>query len=142
MRSRRRVAAALVAAATAPLTLIAGAAAHADTTPTDRQGQYAAAAREFGVPAGLLLALSYNETRWDTHQGTPSVDGGYGPLHLTDLVPGQPPLAPGDAEGDAKGDDANGPAAAPAGGGPAGTPPGGAAAAPPTPPPAAPPPRR
>jgi hypothetical protein len=113
MISRRRAAAALVAAAAlTPLTLVAGAAARADTAPGDRQGQYAAAAREFGVPAGLLLALSYNETRWDTHQGTPSVDGGYGPLHLTDLVVAQPPAVPGDAGSDAKGDDANPPAPA------------------------------
>src|SRR5689334_21596117 len=100
MSSRRRAAAVLVAAAAlAPLTLVAGAAARADAVPADRQGQYAAAAREFGVPAGVLLALSYNETRWDTHQGLPSVDGGYGPLHLTDLVPGVPATdVPGDAE--------------------------------------------
>src|SRR5262249_60238207 len=42
-----------------------------------------AAARAFGVPAGLLLAISYDQTRWDRPGGSPSVDGGFGLMDLT-----------------------------------------------------------
>jgi hypothetical protein len=42
-----------------------------------------AAAREFGVPTGLLLAISYDQTRWERLGGAPSVDGGYGLMDLT-----------------------------------------------------------
>src|SRR5262249_1571789 len=38
---------------------------------------------EFGVPAGLLLAISYDQTRWDRPGGSPSVDGGFGLMDLT-----------------------------------------------------------
>ncbi len=49
------------------------------------QGTFEAAAREFGVPANVLLAVSYNLTRWEDHGGAPSVAGGYGLMHLTQL---------------------------------------------------------
>ena len=42
-----------------------------------------AAAREFGVPVGLLLAISYDQTRWERPGDSPSVDGGYGLMDLT-----------------------------------------------------------
>src|SRR5215475_10951246 len=42
-----------------------------------------AAAREFRVPVGLLLAISYDQTRWERPGGAPSVDGGYGLMDLT-----------------------------------------------------------
>jgi N-acetyl-anhydromuramyl-L-alanine amidase AmpD len=42
-----------------------------------------AAAREFGTPASLLLALSYDQTRWERTGAAPSVDGGYGLMDLT-----------------------------------------------------------
>ena len=42
-----------------------------------------AAAREFGVPVRLLLAISYNATRWQRPGGSPSADGGYGLMDLT-----------------------------------------------------------
>ncbi|MGQ5260793.1 N-acetylmuramoyl-L-alanine amidase [Micromonospora sp. ZYX-F-536] len=59
----------------------------ATAAPTaDRQQQYAAAAAEYGVPESILLGVSYLESRWDTHPGTPSTSGGYGPLHLTDAA--------------------------------------------------------
>ena len=48
-----------------------------------RMAMMQAAAREFGVPARLLLAISWNETRWTGHGTTPSVDGGYGLMNLT-----------------------------------------------------------
>jgi N-acetylmuramoyl-L-alanine amidase len=45
---------------------------------------FAGAAREFSVPEAVLLALSYEESRWEAHGGYPSVAGGFGPMHLTD----------------------------------------------------------
>ncbi|MFG1956749.1 N-acetylmuramoyl-L-alanine amidase [Nonomuraea sp. NPDC049028] len=54
-----------------------------------RQGDFAAAAREFGVPESVLLGVSYLESRWNANSGAPSVAGGYGPMHLVD-APGVP----------------------------------------------------
>ena len=48
-----------------------------------RMGQMRAAAREFGVPVAVLLAVSYVETRWERTGDGPSVDGGYGVMNLT-----------------------------------------------------------
>lgn len=53
------------------------------TTPGHRMALMQAAAREFRVPAGLLLAISYNQTRWERRGDTPSIDGGYGLMDLT-----------------------------------------------------------
>src|SRR5690606_755955 len=88
--------------------------------PEGRQGDFAAAAREYGVPVSVLLGLSYLQSRWDAHPGEPSTAGGYGPMHLVDpsLLTGSVPLssghsgpvprtlAPGHAHGDARGDTA------------------------------------
>jgi hypothetical protein len=41
------------------------------------------AGREFGVPVQLLLAISYDQTRWERQGGVPSIDGGYGVMDLT-----------------------------------------------------------
>src|SRR5215213_1614290 len=67
----------------------AGAAPAAAPTPSALQAAFTAAAREFGVPERVLLAVSYNLSRWDAHAGAPSVAGGYGPMHLihVDRVP-------------------------------------------------------
>ncbi|MDH6228563.1 hypothetical protein M2169_005533 [Streptomyces sp. MJP52] len=46
---------------------------------------FARAAAEYDVPRSVLLGVSYLESRWDAHAGRPSVAGGYGPMHLTDL---------------------------------------------------------
>ena len=78
----RALLAATVVAAATTVPLSVGPAAAAPTT--DRQQQYAAAATEYGVPAVVLLGVSYLESRWDTNAGTPSTSGGYGPMHLTD----------------------------------------------------------
>ena len=51
--------------------------------PGNRMAVVLAAAREFGVPARLLLAISYNETRWERLGDSPGVDGGYGLMNLT-----------------------------------------------------------
>jgi N-acetyl-anhydromuramyl-L-alanine amidase AmpD len=50
--------------------------------PRSLQAAFAAAAREFGVPERVLLAVSYSLSRWESHAGAPSVAGGYGPMHL------------------------------------------------------------
>ncbi len=42
------------------------------------------AAREFDVPRDLLVAIAYAETHFDDHGGKPSVDKGYGLMHLVD----------------------------------------------------------
>jgi len=44
--------------------------------------QMRAAAREFGVPVAVLLAVSYVETRWERTGDGPGVDGGYGVMNL------------------------------------------------------------
>lgn len=49
-----------------------------------RQQAFTAAAEASGVPADLLLAVSYLESRWDDHGTAESVAGGYGPMHLVD----------------------------------------------------------
>ena len=58
--------------------------ADAATPPGALQQAFSAAAREFGVPESVLLAVSYNESRWESHAG-PSTSGGYGVMHLVDL---------------------------------------------------------
>lgn len=75
---------------------VGAAGAHAETgSPSAGDGpggaaDYAAAAREFGVPEPLLLAYAYTLSRWDDHVGAPSAAGGYGPLHLTVSTAVQP----------------------------------------------------
>jgi N-acetyl-anhydromuramyl-L-alanine amidase AmpD len=57
----------------------------AQTGASAIQDAFAAAAREFGVPESVLLSVSYNESRWEHHNGAPSTAGGYGPMHLTQI---------------------------------------------------------
>ena len=49
-----------------------------------RQAEFAQAAAEFGTPLDVLLAVSYNLTRWEGHRGAPSTTGAYGPMALVD----------------------------------------------------------
>ncbi|MEU8620068.1 N-acetylmuramoyl-L-alanine amidase [Streptomyces sp. NPDC048623] len=49
------------------------------------QSQFAAAADEFDVPQSVLMAVSYRETRWESHDGEPSVTGAYNVMGLTDV---------------------------------------------------------
>ncbi|MBH8597669.1 peptidoglycan recognition family protein [Thermoactinomyces sp. CICC 10523] len=58
-------------------------------TGNDRQLQddFASAAREFKVPEEILLSVSYNVSLFEQHDGKPSVSGGYGLMHLTDVDP-------------------------------------------------------
>ncbi|MEO3869954.1 N-acetylmuramoyl-L-alanine amidase [Nonomuraea sp. B12E4] len=89
----------------------------AERPSTGRQGDFAAAAREYGVPESVLLGVAYLESRWDANAGQPSTAGGYGPMHLVDafqpgtlsagLVAGE---ASGEMIGDALGDGRGDPA--------------------------------
>ena len=75
-----------VAAAVALLPLFGTAhAAEPGRSPSGAlQQAFTAAAQRYHVPQSVLLGVSYLESRWDSHQGMPSVTGGYGPMHLTD----------------------------------------------------------
>ncbi|MFE0460506.1 ricin-type beta-trefoil lectin domain protein [Kitasatospora sp. NPDC058965] len=81
----------LVAASAGALALAAGSAFGAAPTGAaspaagSLQQQFAAAAEEFHVPANLLMALSYQETRWDSHGGQPSTTGNYNVMGLTQV---------------------------------------------------------
>ncbi|GHF88184.1 hypothetical protein FHX82_000932 [Amycolatopsis bartoniae] len=81
-RTALRAAAAGTAGLAAAAPGIAGASVAADQA---RQRAFAAAAAEFGVPEQVLLGVSYLESRWDHHGGTPSTGAGFGPMHLTDV---------------------------------------------------------
>ncbi|GAA3104698.1 N-acetylmuramoyl-L-alanine amidase [Streptosporangium carneum] len=82
-------------------------AAPSQTSPDGGSGgpqeAFALAARSYGVPENVLLAVSYLESRWDGNHGLPSVSGGYGPMHLVD---GQAPPGPSHhVHGDPRGDE-------------------------------------
>ncbi|MFF8410451.1 N-acetylmuramoyl-L-alanine amidase [Streptomyces omiyaensis] len=49
------------------------------------QAQFAAAADEFDVPQSVLMAVSYRQTRWESHDGQPSTTGAYNVMGLTDV---------------------------------------------------------
>src|SRR2546429_5698423 len=76
---------AVAVAAVVSLAAVGPAVAHASPAGS-RQADFAAAAQRYGVPASVLLGVSYLESRWDAHQGEPSTDGGYGPMNLTDTA--------------------------------------------------------
>ncbi|WP_237404851.1 N-acetylmuramoyl-L-alanine amidase [Actinacidiphila reveromycinica] len=50
------------------------------------QQDFADAAHESKVPESVLMAVAYQESRWDVHQGH-NTSGGYGPMSLTDVTP-------------------------------------------------------
>ena len=78
---RALLAATVVAAATTvPLSVDPAAAAPHPRPPAAVRRR----SHEYGVPAVVLLGVSYLESRWDTNAGAPSTSGGYGPMHLTD----------------------------------------------------------
>ncbi|MFJ8075885.1 N-acetylmuramoyl-L-alanine amidase [Streptomyces sp. NPDC096176] len=93
-RKKRRlfygVAAAVVATATIGTVAVAspelvglndGAAGRSESLQT----QFENAAREFDVPRSVLMAVSYRQTRWETHGGTPSTTGAYNVMGLTQV---------------------------------------------------------
>ncbi|MFF6792256.1 N-acetylmuramoyl-L-alanine amidase [Streptomyces filamentosus] len=51
------------------------------------QEQFASAAREFDVPQSVLMAVSYQQTRWESHDGEPSMTGAYNVMGLTKVDP-------------------------------------------------------
>ena len=46
------------------------------------------AARHWGVPVEVLMAVGYVESRWEQRDGQPSIDKGYGIMHLVDSPDG------------------------------------------------------
>jgi len=57
---------------------------HAQTTSSGKIGSaFQQASSEFGVPASLLETLCYMEGRLSNHNGSPSIDNGFGCMHLT-----------------------------------------------------------
>jgi hypothetical protein len=75
---RAAISAALITGLLAPAVF----ATQAQALSTSRADRLAAAAQEFKVPVELLLAVSYNESRWQPRGTTPSVDNGYGLMDL------------------------------------------------------------
>jgi N-acetyl-anhydromuramyl-L-alanine amidase AmpD len=68
-----------------------------DPDPNLLQNAFEQASQEFGVPQSILMSVGYNETRWEQHRDEPSMAGGYGVMHLTQV--GTPDLsAKGEAE--------------------------------------------
>ena len=67
------------------------AAAKTDSAHT-LQTDFTSAAAEFHVPASVLLAVSYQETLWESHGGQPSSTGNYNVMGLTQVAPSD--LAP------------------------------------------------
>ncbi|WP_251551448.1 N-acetylmuramoyl-L-alanine amidase [Neobacillus muris] len=53
------------------------------TNPEVSQALFENAAKEFGVPVNVLMAVSYNESRWEQHEGQSEM-GGYGVMNLLD----------------------------------------------------------
>ncbi|RRR85370.1 N-acetylmuramoyl-L-alanine amidase [Streptomyces sp. RP5T] len=49
------------------------------------QADFRSAADEFHVPASVLMAVSYQMTLWESHQGRPSVTGNYNVMGLTSV---------------------------------------------------------
>lgn len=56
-----------------------------DARAFELQAAFVAASKEFGVPESILLAVAYNESRWEQHDGQPNTDGGYGIMNLIDV---------------------------------------------------------
>ncbi|MBQ0855353.1 N-acetylmuramoyl-L-alanine amidase [Streptomyces sp. BH-SS-21] len=115
-RRARRTAGA-VASAALLLPLLGAAPYDGDGSPASApsarlQNAFADAADDYDVPQSVLLAVSYLQSRWDAHEGAPSVTGGYGPMHLTDARTAiARTVAPHHSDGteDARGDDSRGP---------------------------------
>lgn len=109
---RRTRAAAVASASVALLFPLLGAAPpDAPDSPDHLQSAFASAAAEYHVPQSVLLGVSYLQSRWDAHDGAPSVSGGYGPMHLTDARTALAEATPHHSEGteDARGDSARPP---------------------------------
>ncbi|MDQ6875303.1 MAG: N-acetylmuramoyl-L-alanine amidase, partial [Actinomycetota bacterium] len=89
MSARRFVVVAALSALVGGLTIsvppaVAGTAGRQVATAGQEQAAFSSAAHRSGVPEPLLLAVSYELSRWETHAGRASAAGGYGPMHLLD----------------------------------------------------------
>ena len=67
------------------------------------QRDFAAAADEFHVPAGVLMAVAYHQTLWDAHGGEPSTTGNYNVMGLTHVSPAALKTDQGTPETDQRG---------------------------------------
>ncbi|MFJ9737707.1 N-acetylmuramoyl-L-alanine amidase, partial [Streptomyces sp. NPDC101166] len=78
---------ALGAAAVASGAAATGAAASASAGRPSRtlEADFRSAAAEFHVPDSVLMAVSYQETLWESHRGSPSVTGNYNVMGLTSV---------------------------------------------------------
>jgi hypothetical protein len=81
-RSRRGMQRVVVSLALLSLLAPAALTATVSAATGQRSAAFTAAATEFNVPVNLLLAVSYNESRWTPHGSTPSADNGYGLMDL------------------------------------------------------------
>lgn len=72
-----------------PATVPTAATTTATVDPYALQGDFTAAAAEFHVPVEVLLAVSYQETLWESHQGEPSSTGNYNVMGLTEVEASQ-----------------------------------------------------
>src|SRR5437868_815208 len=45
-------------------------------------------ARHWNVPVEILMAIGYAESHWEQRDGQPSIDDGYGIMHLVDAPNG------------------------------------------------------
>ncbi len=59
--------------------------ADSSNTSLSLQDDFTSAAAEFHVPASVLLAVSYQETLWESHDGQPSSTGNYNVMGLTEV---------------------------------------------------------
>lgn len=93
---RRRLLYGAGAAAVATATIGTLAMASQDAATTDSkpgspaavlQSQFEDAAREFDVPRSVLMAVSYRQTLWESHDGEPSTSGAYNVMGLTRVTP-------------------------------------------------------
>jgi N-acetyl-anhydromuramyl-L-alanine amidase AmpD len=73
----------LLTVSSTPTISNASTSAQIDTNPSYLQIAFDDASREFNIPLSVLMSIAYNESRWETHEGEPSVIGGYGVMHLT-----------------------------------------------------------
>lgn len=87
-----------VAAALAGQSLATAAVDKADSS---RAALFSAAAKEFGVPEKVLLAISYNESRWTPHEG-PSNNNGYGLMNLRASTTDKAETSHADSQGHGK----------------------------------------
>ncbi len=83
----------------------AGAGGPASGSASALQRDFAAAAQEFHVPAGVLMAVAYHQSLWDAHDGLPSTTGNYNVMGLTHVDDAALRAAP---ETGQRGDDAHG----------------------------------